>query len=143
MNGKKMSPFMCQAEGFVPYNPYSRSPAPTGSQSLVFKRTNIESRQEIIISSKDAEWSLGHSFAATDLVYVGSPDLWILAKSNAGGIPLFGMDVPCDSFRPGCPSGVLWPILTCLTSASGMNMHVQNRGEKVGHFIVRLAGNYN
>lgn len=125
------------------YDPWKPPPPARGSQSLVFKRMNIEPGQPVKMTSKDASWVLGNTFSPSGLVYVGSPDFWILERSYAGGIALFGAEIPCDSFRPGCPSGIDWPILQCFVGASGeIDMNVENRGDKVGHFIIRLAGNF-
>lgn len=138
-----------------PYRPYrvsglhrsypfygSRVPRERGCQSLIFKRMNIEVGQTVEIKSKDANWPFGAYFCATNLVYIGSPGLWILEGSNVGGQPLFGEDIPCETFLPGCPSAIDWPVFSCLGGHGDMLMRVENHGDRLGYFIVRLAGDY-
>lgn len=128
--------------GLHPPSYGSKPPKTRGCQSLVFKRMNIEVGQTVEIRSEDATWALGAYFSATNLVYIGSPGLWILERSGVCGQALFGTDIPCETFLPGCPSAIDWPVFDCLGGSGDMLMRVKNRGEAVGHFIARLAGNY-
>lgn len=116
---------------------------PPGSQSLVIKRFNIEPGQKVNIRSRDLGWHIEPMFDACDLVYVGSRDIWILKESYAGGQPLFpGADIPCETFSPGCPTKISWPVFGCMGSSMDLDLLIENRGTEVGHFVARLAGNY-
>jgi len=134
---KKSRPGYCgplQTAPYLPDKPWN---------SIVLSHFNVEPGQVVSLTSKDVkEWIGGPWFNPTDFIFVGSPDLWIVKNSNAGGMLLFGADMPCDSFRPGCPSAIAWPIFSSSGSSSELKMDVENRGDKVGHFISRIAGNF-
>jgi len=109
----------------------------------MLKRHNIEPGQAVEYSAKkDGNWRLGAYFSASNFVYVGSSSLWIIdGISSVNGQPLFGDDVPCDSFRPGCPTTIAWPMFGCVGHAD-LFLKIENRGTEVGHFIARLAGRF-
>lgn len=111
--------------------------------SVSLSRFGIEPGQTVTLTSRDVkEWIGGPWFSPMDFIFVGSCDLWVTKNSNAGGALLFGADMPCDSFRPGCPSAIDWPVFSSGGASSELKMDVENRGDKVGNFISRIAGNF-
>ena len=125
---------------------YSEPPKPvTPNNSFMLTHINIEPGEvvEIRAAEKNEEWAYGSHFLPAHFVYVGSRDLWMLGggKTQVAGRSLIQTDTPCDTYRPTCPTFVDWPAFGCIGSQK-LLITVENRGEKTGHFISRMAGTY-
>lgn len=127
--------------GRSPGQPWSPPPIPPDAHSFVMTRYNIEPGQKVEIHGKECDWAFSAYFSATNFVYVGSAGLWVLRRSNVCSQTLFGTDIPCESFTPGCPTSIAWPIFGCFDNVD-LLLEIENRGKEVGHFVARLAGKY-
>ncbi len=130
----------------IPPSPYylGRSvPRSIDCDSFMLIRMNIEPGQVVDFTSTQMsdEWHSGTYFTATNFIYVGTPSLWVLKNSSISGYPLWNKDIPCDTFRPGCPTSVNWSTFSIL-NAHEIKMYIENRGKEIGHLIARLAGAY-
>ena len=111
--------------------------------SLIITRYDIEPGQTVEVSSSDSrvkdQWIFaGPVFTPHHCIYVGTSDMWLLEGSQAAQIPLVQKDTPLDTYRPPAPTFVNWPSFDIWNRA--IEFKLQNRSDKMGHFVVRLAG---
>jgi hypothetical protein len=130
------------AHGSVFNEHHQPQPQPNSDSFVIFK-SGIKPGEtvEISVTGNDDQWYSGSAFAPSHFIFVGSADLWILQKSNSGGIGVVGSDTPCDTYRPSCPNGVNWPAFSCL-GCRQLLLFVENRGKSDGDFVARMAGSF-
>ena len=75
-------------------------------------------------------------------VYSGSRDLWLLPDSNCSHHAIIETALPLDTFRPGAPHQVSWPMMQ-LDYTPRLELVIENRGrarnESKGTFVGRLT----
>lgn len=110
--------------------------------SFMLTRYNIEPGQVVKISSKDFgdQWCGGPVFSPAHLIFVGSPDLWLLQASQVSTVRIVFADTPLDTYRPPAPTMVNWSSID--VCAPTLELEVENRGKGVGSFVARLAGRF-
>lgn len=86
-------------------------------------------------------------FLPSHFIYVGAPDMWLLNTHDGkySGPPacrILGSDLPCDSFRPGTNNEVGWPLMGAGDSRHTLTLIMENRSDKFGVFVSRLAGKF-
>lgn len=119
-----------------------REPEPPADSFMVF-HTGIEPGEKVFLDTQDMdEWVFGPHFAPKYFVYVGSPNLWLLKASHCNGTTLSASDLPCETYRPGCPTWVNWPTFSCAGFSLPMILVIENRGKEKGDFIARMAGEF-
>ena len=107
--------------------------------SLILEQRNIAAGATVKVALGGGNWREGRSFHPRKLVYAGSPDMWILSKTNIMGNGLSGVDIPCDTYRPGADLVISWPPFSV---GCEVEFVVENRGASAGHFIARIAGEF-
>lgn len=111
--------------------------------SLILTRFGIAPGETVKISANDAEfggqWHGGY-FMPRHFIYVGSSDIWLLYGSEVRQTPVVEADTPLDTYRPPAPSFVNWPPFDMWDKA--LNLALTNRGDTVGHFVARVAGQF-
>ena len=122
----------------------ARPEAKPPTDSFMLFRTGIEPGETIHLDTREMdEWAFGPHFLARYFIFVGSPNLWLLKSSACNGYMLTqASDLPCDTFRPGCPTWVNWKAFSCSGFHATMIMDIENRGKEKGDFIARMAGEY-
>jgi len=114
-----------------------RGEDPVICDSMILQ-ANVPPGHAVHVGSADNEiWTDGvSSFFPRRLVYIGSSGMWLSAMVDGSYCDLTRW-LPLDSYVPGCPQDVNW---TAFSPERPLMFSVQNRTDKPGHFLVRLAG---
>lgn len=118
------------------------------SGSMVIQKP-IEAGQVIEFTTDDLhdQFISNPYFLATHFIYVGSTGMWLLnthdgKNSGPPAMRILGADLPCDSFRPGTNNEVGWPLMGLGDSRYKLTLLMENRSDKFGFFVARLAGKF-
>ena len=113
------------------------SPAPMDGFSMILQ-AEVPPGETVLVTSEDNEiWAGGaQAFFPRHLIYVGTPGLWISAAVDGIYCDCV-LWLPLDSYVPGCPQVINWPVLS---PAHHLFCSVRSQSDKAGRFLVRFSG---